>query len=83
MLTNTFFVCQNCGNVTKFKIFTSNFRVVKQSPETGIRIEESNIMPSLREIDNYIECQMCFKKLKYDSDSLKLILKYKIGRMKS
>ena len=82
MLTNTFFVCPHCGNVTKFKIFTSNFWVVKQSPEMGIRIDESNIMPSLRKTDNYIECQICFKKLKYDSDSLKLILKYKIGIIK-
>lgn len=29
-------------------------------------IDESNVMPNLRGYDNYIECQMCFKKLEYD-----------------
>ena len=52
MLTHTFFICPNCGNVKNFRIFTSNFQVVKQSPEMGIRVEESGIMPSLREDDN-------------------------------
>ncbi len=66
MLASTFFVCPNCGNVKNFRVFTSNFQVVKQSPEMGIRIDESDVMPSLREDDNYIECQMCFKKLEYD-----------------
>ena len=66
MLTNTLFICPKCGNVENFRVFTSNFQVVKQSPEMGIRIDESDVMPSLREDDNYIECQMCFKKLEYD-----------------
>ncbi|HHT9114595.1 MAG: hypothetical protein HZA47_04275 [Planctomycetes bacterium] len=66
MLASIFFVCPNCGNVKNFRAFTSNFQVVKQSPEMGIRIDESDVMPSLREDDNYIECQMCFKKLEYD-----------------
>lgn len=66
MLTSTFFVCPNCYNTKKFRIFTSNFQVVKQSPEMGIRIEESDILPNLREGDNYIECQTCFTKLEYN-----------------
>jgi len=66
MLTNTFFICPKCGNVEKFKVFTSNFQVISQSPELKSRIEESNVMPNLRGYDNYIECQMCFKKLEYD-----------------
>lgn len=66
MFASIFFVCPNCGNVKNFRVFTSNFQVVKQSPEMGIRIDESDVMPSLREDDNYIECQMCFKKLEYD-----------------
>lgn len=66
MLKNTFFVCPNCSNIKKFRIFTSSFQVIKQSPETGVRIDESNIMPSLRESDNYIECQVCLEKLEYD-----------------
>ncbi|MBI2471644.1 MAG: hypothetical protein HYV59_10450 [Planctomycetes bacterium] len=65
MFTNTFFVCPNCGNIKKFRIFTSNFQVINQSPEMGMRIGESDVMPSLRENDNYIECQLCFKKLEY------------------
>lgn len=65
MLASIFFVCPNCGNVKNFRIFTSNFQVVKQSPEMGIRIDESDVMPSLRENDNYIECQRCFKKVEY------------------
>lgn len=65
MLASIFFVCPNCGNVKNFRVFTSNFQVVKQSPEMGIRIDESDVMPSLRENDNYIECQRCFKKVEY------------------
>lgn len=44
-----------------------NFQVVKQSPELGIRTEESNILPSLRHNDNYIECQHCFQTFDYDN----------------
>lgn len=66
MSTNTFFVCPNCGNVKKFKIFTSNFQVIEQSPEMGVRIGESGVLPSLRQNDNYVECQLCFKKSDYD-----------------
>lgn len=65
MLTDTFFICPNCGNAKKFKIFTSNFQVVYQSPEIGKRIDESSVMPSLRENDNSIECQRCFKRVEY------------------
>ena len=66
MAKNIFFVCPNCGNVRKFKIFTSNFQVVEQSPETGVRIGESGILPSLRQNDNYVECQLYLKKSDYD-----------------
>jgi len=66
MLTNTFFICPKCGNVEKFRVFTSNVQVISQSSELKIRIDESNVMPNLRGYDNYIECQMCFKKLEYD-----------------
>ena len=66
MEKNIFFVCPNCGNVRKFKIFTSNFQVVEQSPETGVRIGESGILPSLRQNDTYVECQLCLKKSDYD-----------------
>ncbi len=65
MFTNTFFICPNCGNVKKFRIFTSNFQVISQSPEMGRRIDESDAMPNLRENDNYIECQVCFERLEY------------------
>ena len=65
MFTNTFFVCSNCGNIKKFRIFTSNFQVINQSQEMGMRIDESDVMPNLRENDNYIECQTCFNKLEY------------------
>ena len=66
MLTNTFFICPKCGNVEKFRVFTSNVKFISQSSELKMRIEESNVMPNLRGYDNYIECQMCFKKLEYD-----------------
>ena len=52
MIMNTFFVCPNCGNDKEFKIFTSNFQVIKQSPELGKRIDESDVLPSLRQNDN-------------------------------
>ena len=66
MLTNTFFICPKCGNVEKFRVFTSNVQVISQSSELKMRIDESNVMPNLRGYDNYIECQMCSKKLEYD-----------------
>lgn len=66
MKTNKFFVCPNCGNVKKFKVFTSNFQIIIQSPELGIRMDESGVLPNLKQIDNYIECQLCFKKSEYD-----------------
>lgn len=66
MLASIFFVCPNCGNVKNFRVFTSNFQVVKQSPERGVRVNESDVIPSLRENDNYIECQSCFKRVEYD-----------------
>lgn len=61
MITKTLFECTNCGNKETFKIFTSSFRVVKQSPGFGIRVE-SGILPNLREKDNYVECQLCTHK---------------------
>lgn len=67
MITNTFFICPMCGNDKKFKIFTSNFQVVKQSPELGKRTDESSILPNLQQRDNYVECQSCFKRYEYDS----------------
>lgn len=66
MATNTFFACPNCGNVRKFKIFMSNFQIIEQSPETGLRIGESGVLPSLRHNDTYVECQLCLKKSDYD-----------------
>ncbi|MEP9409918.1 MAG: hypothetical protein HRF42_00670 [Candidatus Brocadia sp.] len=67
MITKTFFICPNCGNNKEFKIFTSNFQVIRQSPELGTRTEESDILPSLRQNDNYIECQHCFQRFDYDN----------------
>lgn len=61
-----FLVCPNCGDFKKFRIFTSNFQVVEQSPELGVRTFESGVLPNLRVNDNYIECQSCFKKSEYD-----------------
>jgi len=67
MMMNTFFLCPNCGNDKEFKIFTSNFRIVKQSPELGIRTDESDILPNLQQKDNYIECPLCFQRSEYES----------------
>jgi hypothetical protein len=67
MVKNTFFVCPNCGNDKGFKIFMSNFQAIKQSPELGKRIDESNVLPNLRQDDNYVECQLCLKKFEYDN----------------
>ncbi len=66
-MMNAFFVCPNCGNNKEFKVFTSNFQVIKQSPELGKRVIESDILPSLRQNDNYIECQLCHKRFEYDN----------------
>ncbi|UJS17184.1 MAG: hypothetical protein L3J17_14915 [Candidatus Jettenia sp.] len=67
MKTNKFFVCPNCGNIEKFKVFTSSFQIIKQSPVMGVRVDETGILPNLRQADNYIECQVCFKTLEYDT----------------
>lgn len=66
MIRNTFLACPNCGNIKKFRIFSSSFQIVEQSPDLGIRTFESGVLPSLRENDTYIECQSCFKKSGYD-----------------
>ncbi len=69
MMMNTFFVCPHCGNDKEFKVFTSCYQAVKQSPELGKRIAESDVLPNLRHNDNYIECQLCLKRHEYESAS--------------
>lgn len=64
---NTFFVCPKCGNDKEFNVFTSNFQAIKQSPELGKRIDESDVLPSLRHNDTYIECKCCFQRIEHDS----------------
>lgn len=64
---NPFFVCPRCGNDKEFHIFTSNFQAIKQSPELGKRVDESDALPSLRKNDTYIECKRCFQRIEYDS----------------
>lgn len=64
---NTFFVCPKCGNDKEFHIFTSSFQAIKQSPELGRRVDESDVLPSLRYNDTYIECKCCFQRIEYDS----------------
>ena len=64
---NTFFVCPRCGNNKEFKIFTTNFQAIRQSPEIGRRVDESDLLPSLRQNDSYIECKCCFQRIEYDS----------------
>ncbi len=67
MVMDTFFICPNCGNNKEFRIFASAFRDIRQSPELGIRIEESDSLPNLRQADTYIECKLCFQRFEYDS----------------
>jgi DNA-directed RNA polymerase subunit RPC12/RpoP len=66
MRTHKFFACPNCGNARLFKVFTSSFQVVMQSPDDGTCIGESGILPNLRQNDNYVECQLCHEKSEYD-----------------
>ncbi len=61
-----FFICPYCGNVKTFKVFTSSYRVVVQSPESSTRIDESSVVPSLNPSDNPIECQVCLKRMPYE-----------------
>ena len=72
MIANKFFACSQCGNKKKFRVFTSSFRTIEQSPELGIRIE-SGVLPNLRENDNYVECQLCSQR--FDCDTAKAIRK--------
>lgn len=65
-MTNTFFICPHCGNNHEFAVFMSHFKVVRQSPELGIRTEQSDPLPNLRKQDNYIECQKCSQRFEYD-----------------
>lgn len=64
---NTFFICPRCGNDKEFKIFTTNFQDIRQSSDLGMRVDESDFLPSLRHSDTYIECKCCFQKIEYDN----------------
>ncbi len=66
MIMNMFFVCPECGNDKDFKIFTSNFQSIRQSPELGVRTDVSDVLPNLRQHDNYIECVLCHKRHEYN-----------------
>lgn len=66
-MTNTFFICPHCGNNREFLVITSSIRVIRQSPEVGLRTEESDSLPNLRGNDNYIECRLCLQKFEYDT----------------
>lgn len=66
-MANTFFICSHCGNNREFKVISSNFKVIKQSPELGIRTDESDPLPNLRKEDNYIECLVCLQRFEYDT----------------
>ena len=70
MRMSTFFLCPNCGNDKEFKIFTGSFRAIRQSPESGVRTEASDMLPNLRQKDNYVECQLCLKSFDYDSAAI-------------
>ena len=67
MKSQTFFVCPHCGNTKTFKVFSANFQVIVQSLETGGRIDASDTLPSLRKMDNFVECTSCFQRLDYDT----------------
>ena len=60
-----FFICPYCGNVKTFRVFTSSFQDVVQSPELGTPIDQSSVLPSLRPSDNVVECQVCLKRMEY------------------
>lgn len=70
MIAKKIFSCSQCGNKKKFRVFTSSFRTIEQSPELGILIE-SGVLPNLRENDNYIECLVCSQR--FDCDNPKTI----------
>ena len=67
MRRNTFFVCANCGNSKNFKVFMSYVQIIPQSPELGILLAESGVLPNLRQYDNFFECQACFTTSEYDA----------------
>lgn len=66
MVMNTFFVCPECGNDKVFKVFTSNFQSIRQSPELERCTDVSGALPNLRQHDNYIECVPCLKRYDYN-----------------
>lgn len=70
MITSSFFVCPNCGNDKEFKIFTGSFQAIRQTPESGGQTEVSDMLPNLRQKDNYVECQLCLKSFEYDSAAI-------------
>lgn len=63
---DTFFICPKCGNDKGFKIFTTNYQDIRQSPDLEMRVDESDFLPSLRQGDTHIECKCCFQKIEYD-----------------
>lgn len=64
---DTFFICPKCGNDKEFKIFTTNYQDIRQSSDLGMRVDESDFLPSLRQGDTHIECKCCFQKIEYDN----------------
>lgn len=67
MNTNEFFVCPYCSNNKIFKVFKNGFQVVIQSPRSGTRIVGSSVLPSLRQADNFVECNVCLRKIEHDT----------------
>ncbi len=64
---NTFFICPKCGNDKEFKIFATNYQDIRQSSDLGMRVDESDFLPSLRQGDTHIECKRCFQRIEHDN----------------
>ncbi len=49
------------------KIFTTNYQDIRQSSDLGMRVDESDYLPSLRQDGTHTECKCCFQKIEYYS----------------
>lgn len=60
---DTFFVCPKCGNDKEFHIFTSSFQAIRQSPELGRRVNESDVLPICDTTIRILNVSVVFKEL--------------------
>ena len=53
--------------IKNFESLRVAFEILNSPPELGMRVEESDVLPNLRETDTYVECKFCSQRFECDS----------------